>query len=422
MSLCRPMLLALTFAWALGPDPSQGSPSQCIRNNLTAIKDVAPILADHALWLKTRDGPQPSGHRADLSFRDLTKLKLTNADLRKANLHGAKLEAAVFDGARLDEADLSCVQALDASFLGKVNLFQANLTNAALTGAHFKEAILIGADLSGADLTDADFSGADFGRATMAHARLINTGLADSKVDLVDVEGTIWQPKDAPKSGIGALKHLDTVRLDNAQPDSVGMGMLLKALRDAGADEQARDLSSAKGRAETQVLWRRYRTDGDWNSLAAASFRTMVWELPTEYGRSPFRALRLAGLLCLIMIPAYARWGFRPGARTPGICLVTLGGGIAPRGRGLAILDDERVRRLQPAGVLNKLKCATFFSALTGIRFGFGSFNLLEALKKLFHGERDLVAIGRLGWVAACHSVISTVLIFLSGFAFSPFG
>src|SRR5205807_9393481 len=193
-----------------------------------------------------------------------------------------------------------------------------------------------------------------------------------------------------PQSGFGTIQNLASVRLDEKAPNPLGMGVLLKALRDAGADTQARDLVSARERVETHRLWR--QACSDWNLAAAvrAASRTGVWGLLSDYGRSPGIALVVALILTAVMTGIYFVWGFPAGATSPGICQVHSKGRIEPSGHNLAIADADRVARIQVSGGLKKVLWAALVSLLSGCRIGVGQFNLIELFKRLSSAEFGL--------------------------------
>jgi uncharacterized protein YjbI with pentapeptide repeats len=180
----------------------------------TEVEEIRKIILSHQAWLKRPS----SGKRADLSFRDLSRLNLervalsgaklagcnlTNtrmvrADLTQADLFGADMEAVNLSGAMLTGADLR-----------GANLHRAQLTDANLRGADFRagellddtqkttraggvtrlteakmeRSILAGANFSGCDLTGADLNDADLTGAELTSAVLMGTDFCGANLD-----------------------------------------------------------------------------------------------------------------------------------------------------------------------------------------------------------------------------------------------
>lgn len=395
----------IIFALAYIGGPAVAASNRCRPASLAPVNGLGAILKDHAEWLQTRDHASPSGHKADLRFKDLTAADLKNADLREADLSGSKLETAHLDGAKLALADLSCVNALKAQLAG-ANLFQAKLIGAALTAANLAKAELAGADLSGAELIDADLTGASLVRAKLIGTRLTDTLLADSNVDRADVTDAIWQPRDVPKSGIGTLRNLQTVRLDETRPNPTGIGALLKALRDAGASTQARDLTSAKERSEAEELW---REGGLWP--ASRSIGWFTYGFLTEYDRSPQYAFLWALLLVAVFAPIYFKWGFPQRASRNQIFKIELEGTIVASGRGYKTLDAARLQQVRPANLRERLKYSLLLSLWSAIRIGVGPINVIEGLRRAGLADRDLAVRGPIKWVAGAHTGLTVALL-----------
>lgn len=157
------------------------------------------------------------GHRADFSFRDVSRISLNNEHLSGVSFKGSNLShssfrsceltGADFFGADLEGTDLSGSNLTGADFRG-ANLNRAILSNTNLRNADFRvstpqngsagrsarlteakidhailcQANLSGCDMSGADLSDADLTGADLSQTVLLGADLSGASLTDSRL------------------------------------------------------------------------------------------------------------------------------------------------------------------------------------------------------------------------------------------------
>ncbi len=149
--------------------------------------------------------PQDLGPGADLSGRDLRRLKLSRLDLTGANLTGARLDGAdlartCLAGARLDRARLARAR-LNGTDLSDATAGSAVFDDADLTGANLSSLLARGASFVGADFAGVQLQGADLSRADLSAASLVDVDLVDA-----DLSGTLLEQTD-----------LAGARLDDAQ-------------------------------------------------------------------------------------------------------------------------------------------------------------------------------------------------------------
>lgn len=184
------------------------------------IDELRTIIQAHQAWLKRPS----SGRRADLSFRDLSRLNLERVSLAGAKLAGANLSNTRMVKANLSQADLFGADMEAVNLTGAVltgadlrgaNLHRALLTDANLRGADFRagelvdsgggqdggqtstrgtgttrlteakmeRSILAGANFSGCDLTGADLNDADLTGAELTSAVLMGTDFCGANLD-----------------------------------------------------------------------------------------------------------------------------------------------------------------------------------------------------------------------------------------------
>ena len=139
--------------------------------------ELQQILDLHLEYLKDPN----TGHRAVLTYADLTGANLTDAYLTHADLYGADLTGANLRGANLTNAYLTIAH-LTSADLTRANLQIANLTEARLMNANLTSADLSYAYLIAANLSSANLSGANLRGARLAHANLQSANFTDARL------------------------------------------------------------------------------------------------------------------------------------------------------------------------------------------------------------------------------------------------
>lgn len=323
--------------------------------------DLDSILAAHRQWLQSE---HKAGKRADLSRADLLVADLSGADLDEADLHGASIVFADLSGASLIEADLS--------------------------GASFVETKLNGANLSYAELKEANLYGADLG-------------------------GAVFEPNSLPDvRAIATAKGLERLTYKRF-PDA--MARLRKQFQDNGFSEQAKSVTYALNKVQSQRDWESCRTGGDWRSCLSAGFRTVFFDWTCRYGMNPGRSLRLLVLFWLIFSCAYAGFMVLPGPS--GIYLV-----VRKQLRGGEIVQGIQIRawRMSKASGWRHpwqkmrhygqmARAATFFSLMTAFNIGFREINVGQWLRMLTTREYTLKAVKWARPVAGIQSLLSVYLM-----------
>jgi len=216
----------------------------------TEIEEIRKIILSHQAWLKRPS----SGKRADLSFRDLSRLNLEKVALAGAKLAGANLSNARMVRANLSQADLFgadmegvnlSAAALTGADLRGANLHRAVLTDANLRGADFRagellddtqkatrgtgttrlteakmeRSILAGANFSGCDLTGADLNDADLTGAELTSAVLMGTDFCGATLDGAVFGNTVMDQATLTRTYIPFALPPDAI----VQPNYVAM-------------------------------------------------------------------------------------------------------------------------------------------------------------------------------------------------------
>ncbi|WAX94915.1 pentapeptide repeat-containing protein [Aminobacter sp. NyZ550] len=384
----------------------QAAPSDCARGPLGAKPaNLTSILKEHSRWLATWDKPNPKGRQADLSHIDLSGEKFAELDLRRAKFAGSRLQGATFDKARLDESDLTCVEAEGASF-ANADLFLATLANASLVGTDFAGGKLGGANLSGVNLTNANLTDVDLRRADLQRARLRNTRLERAAFADVNLAEAVWQPIDLPEVGsMGTARNIKTLKFDFEQVDRGGLSRLVKELRDAGLDSQAKEAAHALERATVGVDLRNWKQPV--KALWAAIRAPIGWL--TDYGLALGQGFLVLVLWNAAFMPLYYRYGFSPAIDRPsGIVRIIPEKTLQSGPTGERYTTESMVVPLAPPTRLGRALWACSFTAIASVRFGIGQFNILAWLERFVSW---FAATGWIGWAADVQSFGSAVLL-----------
>ena len=375
---------------------------------------------------------------ATLIHADLTNANLSEAHLLEANLFGtmldeanlssttlqnASLSSAILTGANLSKANLWHANLFDAS-LRKTNLSDANLSDTSLVNASLEDATLYRTDLDRADLT-----GAFLDDANLLQAQLTNTDLTDASLrqaDLTDAQlrgsnltRAVFEPKSnpAPSSFLG-VKGLWTMTYSQNRS---GLAVLRQDLAKAGMRQEEREVTYALKHTEREWAWNSHSLGDKAESL----FNLVLFELPSDYGMSPGRPLRILGALTLLFSAPYML--------------------AVRRGKGIKVVwPKELIRDNDPFAVAGEsldakpsiffpklhrnyqrsfsrtiisfsavLVIGFYFSVLSTFHIGWREFSFGTWLSRIQPREYTLVATGWVRSVAGIQSVISVYLLAL---------
>jgi hypothetical protein len=219
-------------------------------NHTLTDDELSTVLSNHRAWLESRAKPD------DKRRTNLCRAKVSVTwRLNGANLHGAHLSEADLRVAHLSDADL-------------------------------READLQGADIRGADLSEADLERAD----------LSSTKLA----------GTIYEPNPESLPLVGRLTSPDN-QLDKLVFHDAPAALVAQreAFKKAGMRTQERQLTYAIEHTRMIEAWTpwwfapgqkdtRPWLEKFWGKLESG-FKLMAFELPSDYGMSYGRPLKIRG-------------------------------------------------------------------------------------------------------------------------------
>ncbi len=308
-----------------------------------------------------------------------------------------KSDTAVKDPRRanLCKADLSNELMADFSLSHSV-LAMANMSGAVLDMADLSGASLFDTNLSGASLFGTNLSGADLRKANLSGAFFLGTNLS----------GALFEPNELPRiDGIATALNLSQLRYaSNPQ----ALIKLRHAFREAGYREQERAITYALKNSE------QWRAQTVWDTVEDV-FKYVFFDLPTQWGMSPGRALRiLVVLIGIFSIPyvvvlryprrgrIYRQWGSHNSS---------IAAARAARGKVYrTVLLPKGTEPLQypwKHAVLTGLQ----FSVLSAFHIGFREFNVGNWITRLQTRDYTLYATGWVRSVAGTQSLISVYLL-----------
>ena len=335
------------------------------------------LLADHKEFLRTLRDP-----------RDLHKSE-TRGDLRRANLCGAILADLPASGIDLSGANLSAANIAGANFEGAL-LWGADLSFVAAKDAVLTRAAINTGTLQGAWLEKAKLDGVILAYGNLRNAYLIDTNLHEANIRFADLSDAVFEPE------VGTLPHfasLITVRnLDKVRFSEFPHVLLelRETFRKAGLRSHERDLTYAIKHTE--------RLRAGWFERIA---NYVLFELTTEWGRTPARALAiLACLIAIFMIP-YAIALRRGG--DDGIWRVWA------ESRLRKDLGEQQSCPLR-VGWVHAIRLGLYFSVLSAFHVGWREFNIGDWIVRLQSQEYTLRATG---WVRVVSGVQSLSSVYL---------
>lgn len=355
------------------------------------------LLADHNAWLAT-DGK--AGCRADLRGACLDGAKLVKANLRKADLEGATLTGVDLEG--------------------------ANLTGARLTGANLTAAFLKGANLTRADLGGANLTSAWLGHANLTEVRMLGTNLTDARLWLANLTGTVFDPMAGKLPDVSSIALAEGLSAMTFLLTPQALVELREAFKKNGLRQPERDVTFAIRHTDRKRAWGRIVDPSSQTSPARrffdaieVGFSFLLFELPSAWGMSPGRPLRILGLLLPLFAVPYWLALQAPTGSEGGIWAVWAADRVN-RHEG----DDKPVlltavawpagpgprRELSWNGALG---FALYFSLLSAFHIGWREFNVGIWLTRLQPHEYTLRATRWVRTVSGIQSLVSVYLIAL---------
>ena len=350
---------------------------------------------------------------ANLTIANLVSADLSNATLKEANLTSANLTHANFSNAKLNGANLTKAQLIETNLsntdLSKANFTNAKLKGADLTNANLTEANLSNATLSGANLTNAELSGAslssaDLTNANLTDANLSKANLSNAKLNGANLSNALYEPASNSLPNLDNLIGNDSlykVRYKNPR----ALVTLRVAYYQSGLKYEAKKITRLLNQRETLRLLTPQNKDEGVNIFSRIEwvFKQIFFELPTDWGVEPGRALKIL-LFGVGFFMVFYLVALQAPEADAGIWR------IRARER-LRDEDKDDKELIRPAGFWSALSTALYFSLLSAFHFGWKDLNVGSWIHRIQHKEYTFRATGWVRTAAGIQSLISVYLV-----------
>lgn len=256
----------------------------------------------------------------------------------------------------------------------------------------------------------------------------------------IDFDGVILdlKPGGIPLvSDLGLAKNLSKLAYEHTPLTLVE---LRTGFRDAGMLDQEREITFAIEHTKRLLLEvQALGSEGqivDWGSFLEARGKYYLFELPSDWGMSPFKPIELLFRLAILFSIPYglvilatqkeeaiacgrgAIWAVRPepGARDPREAnspqweLVDSSFYLSRVHRNLAV---SRSWLKYPAMIVSALLAAAYFSIISSFHFGWRDLSLGTWLSRIQPRDYTLRATGRVKFVSGVQSIVSLYLLAL---------
>ncbi|OEZ56017.1 serine/threonine-protein kinase B [Janthinobacterium sp. HH103] len=341
-------------------------------------EELAKLLDEHTQWLEIYTKLEENALQIEINNRDDTKkANLCNANLVNAQLKYARLNGASLRGANLSGADL-----------GGAQLVGADLSGVVARGTSMSNAALVDANFSGADLTDADLSYAIIAGANMDKANVARTRFA-----LYDIKLAGHADNLPDKEAFSRVRNMAEIRLDPSLSTTSQFVLLREEFKKTGKRDQERALTAALKRMEARHASRLER----W-------FYFVAFDLTTEFGASPGRALKILSYLMI----AFAFPYLFALSRTNGAGIWI----VWPKERLEQGVGNNTPARLHKTGICAILT-AFYFSLLSAASIGWKDLSFGNWISRIQPTESALRATGWVRSISGIQSVISVYLLAL---------
>lgn len=251
------------------------------KNKILSPEELVRIIQAHAKWQKVYE----NRFKSDEAINDNRRADLRGADLRKARL----------DNTDLRGADLRDVKLMDV-YLGDTDLSGSDLSGADLSRANLVNARMIGTDLGGADLSSATLWNAD-----LSGANLYGANLSKTDARWADLNRAIFEPNSLPDvDKIAFAQNLEKMVYRESQQE---LKKLRNLFKENGFFAEERKVTYAIKHHGTMSALESGKYD-----LAAfeSAIYYIAFDLTTQWGMAPWRALMLLILLVFFFTMPYA--------------------------------------------------------------------------------------------------------------------
>lgn len=381
---------------------------------------------------------------ANLCLAQLENADLQGAGLEWANFDGANLIGANLEGARLwkasfieaflwrtnvkqvdfEEANLRAAE-LKLAHLEKTNLRSANLENTKLNQATIRDSMLDlanfnGAVLIGANIENTNASNSDFSFSDMRNAKIIDTVLSGANLESVDMRNAVIRnsnldranlknvifelslDSDLSTTRINQVKNLKDLRFVESPHSLIE---LRNKYKKEGLRTEERDVTYAIKHREMEILLE--QPDRKYSDVIESLFMYVAYELTTEWGRSPGRALKSIFYLIFLFAVVYLIALMAP-KENAGIWR------IHPEDRLIYnnSSDPTDVHELiMPGGLWSTILYALYFSVLSAFHIGWRDFNVGNWITRLQFSEFTFRPTGWVRTVSGIQSLLSVYLL-----------
>ena len=410
---------------------SQMSPNscQCPSTWVPTEATINEIISRHQIWDRLRlaliESQRPEAASAAravfcnavILVGNFSDINLAYADFRSSTIVAKAPLATVAERLQprsaVRETEKASSASIGVEFRNSV-LNGANFERAQLKGVSFASSILQKTSFVESDLTHADFSG----------SKLLETNLQGAIFEGVNLAGAIYSPSSTPSERyLGGITGLKDVTFPHGRPTA--LVKLRDLLRKTGLRELERQATFAIEHNRTKELidgcpWRpsnarlRLSLNGSslWRSCAHGVVRMLAFELTTEWGARPGRALLILLGLILMMTPVYSAgllMARRNSAHVGGIFLVFPENRVQVNGVRITTSQRTCARRLRPSLTKTPL-WALYFSVISTFKIGWRDFNLGTWIARL---QLDGYELRSRGWIRVVSGLQSIIGVYL---------
>ncbi|NOQ49571.1 MAG: hypothetical protein GQ553_02770 [Nitrosomonadaceae bacterium] len=345
---------------------------------------------------------------SDLGGFDFSNLRLVaanfkNADLTLTNFNEASLSSAIFEGANFKQASVKGA-VLKSSKLKNSKFFLSKVS-----GAYFVQADLEGVSFSRSDLSGATFKNSNLKKvkffiSNLKNARFENAILTDSYFGGSDMEGVVFEPDAQTLPNAIRFEYVKNIHLLKYDDSPHALIALRNIFRDAGWREQERKVTYAIKHTGIEKILNPGENEikHEFNEKLEAWFNLVFFDLTTQWGMSPARAL----IILLLLIPAFA-------------IFYTLSLRLGGKDGIWQDWPDTRVRKdLGPANPIllqyswgKSIIYGLYFSFLSAFHIGWREVNVGNWIARIQPREYTLRASGWVRSIAGIQSLISVYLV-----------
>jgi len=374
---------------------------------------------------------------SNLENADFERANFMNANLEEANLKNINLEQTIFEGASLSDSNLEGA-IIRGSMLANAKFDRANLKNAELSWVGAEKSSFKEANLENVNLSNANLESANFQNANLLNANLSESTLKQANFDMsilrnvnffkADLEHVIYHPQidSIPNIiGLASAKNFKSIKILDFKSGAPSLAELRTAYKKSGMRTMERMVTSILKTNEMMGNWTRGGT-----GYIEAAFSYLLFYITSDFGSAPGRPLRIFLILIFVFTIPY-KFALSYCTKNSGIIAFW-----EPKLLGDRRLvhkpfgSEEFMLRLKPhhcatissycKDFARLIRIALYFSVITAFKIGWRELNVCTWITRLQSREYRLQAFGWVRIVAGLQSLIGAYLIVL--WAFTYFG